>query len=262
MMLVAVGTGVGADRAAASSQDEQLFVQMVNELRTAKGLAPLATHPELTAGARSWTGHMAGSDRLAHSPDMSSGVSAKWSVLGENVGMHGAHDVGQLFQAFVDSPAHYENLVDARFNYIGVGVVITSEGKLWTTHRFMAAPAATPPTTQAPPPPTTVAPTTTAPAPTTPPSTVPTTAAPAPTTPSTAPPTTTSPAPTTAPSSNPPSEPTAEPTSVAPQAPTTSAPQTDPIPDPTIVDDPTAGPSEPDVPTVEQVLVELAEAGI
>ena len=110
-LLVVVTVGVSPDRAAASAQDEQLFVQLVNDLRATKGLAPLTTHPELTAEARSWTSHMASTDQLAHSPDMSSGVSAQWSVLGENVGMHGINDVGQLFQAFVNSPAHYENLV-------------------------------------------------------------------------------------------------------------------------------------------------------
>ncbi len=248
-LLVAVTVGVSTPQAAASTQGEQLFVQLINDLRASKGLAPLSTHPELTSEARSWTNHMASTDRLAHSPDMSSGGSAQGSVLGENVGMHGVDDVNQLFQAFVDSPAHYENLVDSRFNYIGVGVVTTSAGKLWTTHRFMAAPVPSPPTTQAAPP------TTAPPAPTTAPPTTapPTTAAP---TPTTAPPTTA--APTTAA----PSEPVASPTTAAPPSTAVPEAQPEPVPDPTIVDDPTAGPSEPDVPTVEQVLVELAEAGI
>lgn len=250
--LVVVAVGGGAERAAASASDEQLFVQLINDLRSAKGLEPLASHPELTAEARSWTNHMAATDRLAHSPDMSSGISAQWSVLGENVGMHGVNDVSELFQAFVNSPAHYQNLVDARFNYIGVGVASTGEGKLWTTHRFMAAPAPTPPTTQAPPP-TTIAP---APTTTVPPTTAPpTTAAPIPTT---APPT------TVTPETTPATEPAIGPTtpSTPPASTPATAPQPEPIPDPTVVDDPTAGPSEPDVPTVEQVLVELAEAGI
>lgn len=272
LAMVIGASGVRPDHAAAAEpQDEQLFVQMINELRASKGLPALVVHPELTTEARSWTNQMAAKDQLAHSPDMASGVTAPWSVLGENVGMHGVHDLKQLFQAFVNSPAHYQNLIDSRFNYIGVGVVNTSEGKLWTTHRFMAAPPAetAPPTTKAPT--TTIAPTTTTAVEKT---TLPPTTTPA--TPKTAVPTTTKPVPTTTKTTTPKTVPAPQPDPT--QSPTT-APPTDPSPadeqaeedsndqsgsdvDVTIVDDPTAGPSEPDVPTVEQVLVELAAAGI
>ncbi len=180
---VAVGAtielGLSAQPAAAAPtsatvEDEQEFVQLINNLRAGVGLAPLAVDGELTAGARSWTDTMAGQDQLAHSPDMTVGITAQWTVLGENVGVHGVDDLEDLFQAFVDSPAHYRNLVDPRYRYVGVGVTHAPGGKLWTTHRFMAAPAAaapveppdttTPPTTAAP----TTTPPTTAPAPTTP----------------------------------------------------------------------------------------------
>lgn len=271
--LLAAAPGLGSTPVGASLQDEQRFVQLANDLRASRGVPPLSVHPELTAGARFWTAHMADLDQLAHSPDMSAGVTVQWTVLGENVGMHGIPDVDQLFQAFVNSPAHYQNLVDARFNYIGVGVVSTSEGKLWTTHRFMSAPATGPPPTAAP------APTTSTTMPTTVPDTAAPTAPPVPpvTEPPAAPPTTAGP--TTVPTTAAPAPPATEPhipilptpTTEAPPAtlPATPAPgTTEPANEPvgiepaTSVDDPNAGPAAPDVPTVEQVLVELVEAGI
>ena len=40
--------------------------------------------------------------------------------------------------AFVNSPAHYQNIVDPSYNYIGVGVSYDANGRMFTTHDFMA----------------------------------------------------------------------------------------------------------------------------
>ncbi len=224
MLAVSVST-IGAGQAgAATADDEQLFVYLINQVRTDKGLAPLQVHGELTAEARSWSAKMAADDSLAHSPNMAKGISAPWTVLGENVGTNGNHDLQQLFQAFVASPSHYQNLIDPRFQYLGVGVVHSDNGKLWTTHRFMATSAA-PPTT-------------------TPPTTTPTTAPPTIKQPTTAPATTKKPtttaAPTTKPSTSKPStsRPPAPATTPTTKKPTTSNPPT--TEKPVSADQPTA----------------------
>lgn len=211
---------------AGALEHEQQFIQLINQTRAAAGVPPLTVHPELTIEARAWAQSMAASGTLAHAGDISKGITAPWTVLGENVGVHGVEDVPALHDAFVASPGHHQNLVDARFRHVGVGVVVTEEGKLWTTHRFMATaePSTGPTTTTAPP--TTVAPTTTAAAPTTvPPTTTPvsTTVAPATTA-------------TTATTTVPGSEPGSEPLEI--------------------------GPGEPDTETVEQILLFLLEAGL
>lgn len=131
--------GISGVVAADSNHDDaDLFVNRVNQLRTQHGLSALALDPELVAEASKWTATMASDGQLAHSPDITAGISAPWTLLGENVGVHQIHDPDELFQAFVNSPPHYNNLVDPRYQYIGVGVVNTAEGKLWTTQRFMA----------------------------------------------------------------------------------------------------------------------------
>ena len=149
--LLVVGLLLAAPADAGTAADEQLFVQLINQTRAGAGLAPLTVHPELTQQARSWSSSMSGTDQLAHAPDISRGISAPWTVLGENVGVHGVHDVNQLYAAFVASPGHYANIIDPRYTYVGVGVVVTPEGKLWTTHRFMGtaepAPTTSPATT-------------------------------------------------------------------------------------------------------------------
>jgi hypothetical protein len=161
--LVAVlGLVVPAVPAAAdTSSDEAWFVARINELRAARGLGQLTVDPELTGQARRWAQTMANDDQLKHSSDMSVGISADWDLLGENVGVHELArpaNLRELFTAFVSSPSHLDNLVESRFERVGVGVVYDGRGKIWTAHRFMSVTGAAPSTTSAPatsqPPPT------------------------------------------------------------------------------------------------------------
>lgn len=115
------------------------FVGMINHYREAEGLQPLLVDPELTEQARSWAEAMAARQTLGHAPDLSIGISSPWLVLGENVGVHGVVDLERLFIAFVESPGHLANLVDPRFDKVGVGVAYDDEGAIWTTHRFMGS---------------------------------------------------------------------------------------------------------------------------
>jgi len=185
--------------------EEQQFVDRINALRASKGLARLAVDPELTAQSRIWSQTMKDAGRIFHSSDLSAGISANWQKLGENVGVGGTVDA--LFNAFVASPKHYENLVDPAYRYIGVGVVWDGD-RMFTAHRFMAVFPSAPTTTKppAPPKPKVVAPT--APRPTT------TTVVPRVLAATDAPPTTTGP-PTPAAPSAPPTPPRGQPSRLA-----------------------------------------------
>ncbi len=79
---------------------------------------------------------MAAAGEISHRPDLHAGVSASWSAMGENVGQ--GSGVADLMVAFIDSPHHFANLVDPRFNRVGVGSVRSTTGALFTTHIFMA----------------------------------------------------------------------------------------------------------------------------
>lgn len=113
---------------------ESAFVAKINQLRASKGLQPLAVDPELTSIGRRWAATMAAKGDIWHNPDFPNWVTQDWRRLGENVGM--GPDLDRLFQAFVDSPAHYRNLVDPAFNRVGVGVVV-ADGVIYTSHQFM-----------------------------------------------------------------------------------------------------------------------------
>lgn len=149
-------TASTAATAASRAQDwaaaeEQAFIDKINQLRTSLGLAPLAIDPELTAQARIWSQTMKDAGKIFHTTTLDAGISSDWEKLGENVGVGG--DVNSLFDAFVASPKHYENLVDPSYRFVGIGVVWDG-ARMFTAHRFMAllppAPATTAPPRRAP----------------------------------------------------------------------------------------------------------------
>lgn len=174
----------GSPAGAAEPGLESQFVAQVNAVRAQAGLAPLQVHSQLTSVARSWADAQAGVNAISHNPNLAGQVAGGWSLIGENVGT--GPEVGGIMTAFVNSPSHYRNIVEPRFDYIGVGVTWGTDGRMYTTHVFMdleASPAPAPaPAPAAAPATTAAAPATTAPATTT------TTTAPPPPPPPTPPP--------------------------------------------------------------------------
>jgi hypothetical protein len=140
--VVAVATLVGSPlstgtAAADTRTDESGFVDRINRLRAGRGLSALSVDARLTETARAWSATMAGADRLHHNPDLAAQAPSTWQRLGENVGV--GVDVGSLHDAFVASPGHFQNLVNAHFNAVGIGVVRTGS-HLWVTEVFMQGP--------------------------------------------------------------------------------------------------------------------------
>src|SRR5439155_1061587 len=95
--------------------------RMLSDLQSARasaGLGPLAVDGELSAKAQNWANHMASTGQLSHSSP-SSGISANWTRLGENVG-DGA-DPDSIHRAFMASSEHRPHILDTGYQYVGVG---------------------------------------------------------------------------------------------------------------------------------------------
>ena len=128
------GRGVaGADTAA----DERTLTGRLDDLRSGRGLAPLAVDVRLSQHARDWSARMAAADRLAHNPDLASTVGADWTRLGQNVGS-GTTAV-EVHEQLMGSAPHLSNMVSSSFNAVGIGVVAAG-GRVWVTQIFMLAP--------------------------------------------------------------------------------------------------------------------------
>ena len=112
------------------------FVAAVNQLRVSKGLNALIVDGNLTSIANNWAVTMAGQDNIFHRSNLADGVTINWKRLGENVGV--GPTVSDLMNAFINSPHHYENLVDPTFTHIGIGSARTPDGLMYTAHEFAA----------------------------------------------------------------------------------------------------------------------------
>src|SRR5207248_9424595 len=118
-----------------AAADEAQFLRLANNERANQGAAPLATDSSLTNLARWWAANMAGQSTIFHNHELPNDVSEDWLKLGENVGK--GPDVPSLHQAFVNSARHYWNMVDPAYAYVGVGVVVDSQGVIYVVFDFM-----------------------------------------------------------------------------------------------------------------------------
>ncbi len=150
-----------------SAVDAEDQMTRLNDYRSSQGVTPLTTSSCLTQSAREWSQHMAGYGDLHHAtvkkhPEDTGfealvakhcGVPAAgqpdWTVIAENVGGGGTSQ--EIFAMMQQSAQHSTNMLDPRFNLVGIGAYRDDSGKLWITQHFakcvncMAAWYATPP---------------------------------------------------------------------------------------------------------------------
>lgn len=129
---------VSLARAEHAGDHEQVFVDLMNEARLGNGLTALVVEPSMTDAARDWAYAMMDDDLLAHATDITGGAPDGWLKVGENVGR--GESASGLFEAFMNSPGHRQNILTPEFSHVGVGVYVSEMGVMYTTHRFALAP--------------------------------------------------------------------------------------------------------------------------
>ncbi|MCU1345980.1 MAG: Allergen V5/Tpx family protein [Acidimicrobiia bacterium] len=109
---------------------------LINQARAGNGAAALAVNDVLTGRAQAWAEHLASVGQLSHTADLAAGLTMHWRVLGENVGYGG--NVATVCDAFLKSPSHRANVLDGRFNIVGVGVAVDGRGRTFVVQEFAA----------------------------------------------------------------------------------------------------------------------------
>jgi hypothetical protein len=139
-MLVLAGMALAQSAATIAPDAEQEIVRLVNRERQSRGLATLVVDERLQDAARKHSRRMAASGEVEHQfagePQLSLRLGAtalRFDVSGENVAL--AADASRAHTALMHSPGHRENILDAQFNSIGVGVVRTAGG-IFVTQDF------------------------------------------------------------------------------------------------------------------------------
>jgi hypothetical protein len=121
---------------------EARLVADINSARRSAGMRPLIVVPGATDVARRWSWRQASVQRLFHNPsivhDLEVAGSNAWTALSENVGDGPSDDPQALFEAYMNSPPHRENILDRGARYVGVGTV-ERNGIAWNTLDFVNA---------------------------------------------------------------------------------------------------------------------------
>lgn len=138
VLLVGLATIIGLLAGCESSVTERLSVlQMVNDSRTSAGLPALRNNWILDIKADNWAKHLRDICDLEHSK-LSDNAPNEWLKLGENVGYGGS--IAQVHEAYLNSPGHRANIMDASFSQMGTAAVWgTCDGyrRIFTVHEFM-----------------------------------------------------------------------------------------------------------------------------
>lgn len=111
------------------------MVDLINHSRARHGLAPLVVQDDIRQVARRWSAHMREHGQY-HNPNMGREIGEDQGV-GENIWgkQHGGTRV--MHAGFMDSPGHRANILNARWDEVGVGLVFEpTERTWWVTVNF------------------------------------------------------------------------------------------------------------------------------
>jgi uncharacterized protein YkwD len=131
---LAVLTAVVVMALGACTPEEDRATELVNQSRNSVGLPGLPTNIDLVLKAQAWSRQLANDQRLYHS-NLTDGIGYNWARLGENVGY--GYSIEQVHDAFMNSSGHRANILDSRFNRIGLGVTRSGDGRYWVVQEFM-----------------------------------------------------------------------------------------------------------------------------
>ncbi len=106
---------------------EQAIADLINQERSSQGLPPLTVVPELTQAARRHSRDMSEHSCLDHTGSDGSTPGQRideagyhWAVRGENVGWDDTGDLGNVLDAWMNSPTHRANILRSTFEDFGV----------------------------------------------------------------------------------------------------------------------------------------------
>ena len=154
LLLLGLAVPVAAQAVLAASASgsepslESQLLGLTNSVRAKAGVPALRSSAALVAVAQAWSAHQAATGALAHNPDLAGAVSG-WSALAENVAS--APTVAQAESMFLASPDHRANIVNSRYDRVGIGVTRAADGTLWVTVDFEQTSGYTPPAASSPP---------------------------------------------------------------------------------------------------------------
>lgn len=116
---------------------ENRLARKINRARAKRSVDRLRLDPQLSKVSRVHTKEMIRRRKVFHTADSTlAGRVTNWRVLGENVGRTEAGP-RSIFRSMMKSAVHRANMLDATYNYVGVGTK-RRRGRLWVTITLQA----------------------------------------------------------------------------------------------------------------------------
>ena len=130
---------VAATPPAPASDPAAEVVERTNAVRAQHGLAPLQIHPQMMHAAQAHSNDQAAMSRMSHTGSNGSTMAVRvdatgyaWSRIAENVAA-GQGTAQLVTDAWLDSPGHRANMLNADLVHIGVAVTTSPSGTpYWT----------------------------------------------------------------------------------------------------------------------------------
>ena len=135
---------------ATPTAEEQRFVDLVNYERWWRGENQLTVDPKLVEASRAHSremGEMGYFDHHSPTAGLETAMDRylalaerrpSWAYLGENLFYCSITDVNRGHDSLMKSAPHQANILNPKFERIGVGVYKASNGEFWVTQMFLA----------------------------------------------------------------------------------------------------------------------------
>lgn len=135
---------------AVMTSDEQKYVELTNKERVARGLSQLVIDPLLVEVGRKHSREMSEKSYFSHTSPTSGLATAMdryladerrrptWALVGENLFYCSIVDIDRGHTAFMNSKGHRDNILESRFERMGVGIYVSPKGELYVTEMFLA----------------------------------------------------------------------------------------------------------------------------
>ncbi|MDO8684931.1 MAG: CAP domain-containing protein [Armatimonadota bacterium] len=134
-----------------ATSEEQRLVDLVNYERSWRGMNQLTIDPVLVEAARAHSEEMAEKDYFDHyspTPELRTamdrylaalGHKPDWAYLGENLFYCSIVDANRAHNRLMNSHGHRANILNPKFESIGVGIYKSPDGQFWVTQMFLAS---------------------------------------------------------------------------------------------------------------------------
>jgi uncharacterized protein YkwD len=123
------------------TEDEQRLLELTNQERKKHDVPPLGPNPTLFKVARGHSANMARQEKMKHELDGKNpyqrikAAGYVYYTAGENIAK-GEVELEEIMKAWMESPTHRANILNAKFTELGLGLARTDEGMVYYTQVF------------------------------------------------------------------------------------------------------------------------------